>query len=266
MHFISAAASLLALASLGDALSSTLQQVTGFKSGPTAAGMYIYVPTTKASPAPIVLAIHYCTGTANAYFSSTLYAQYADTYGYIVIYPNSPSPGGCWDVSSTGSLTHNGGGDSQTIINMVSYAVENYGGDASRVFATGSSSGAMMTNVLAGAYPDVIKAGSVYSGVPDGCFYVAGTVPGQQTPGWNSQCADGQSIETAAQWGALAKSYYPGYTGSYPKMLMYATLCLHLVFTSKYDILTLFIAGTALSTLPSTTRTWPRLSYSGRTS
>lgn len=182
MHFISAAASLLALASLGDALSSTLQQVTGFKSGPTAAGMYIYVPTTKASPAPIVLAIHYCTGTANAYFSSTLYAQYADTYGYIVIYPNSPSPGGCWDVSSTGSLTHNGGGDSQTIINMVSYAVENYGGDASRVFATGSSSGAMMTNVLAGAYPDVIKAGSVYSGVPDGCFYVAGTVPGQQTP------------------------------------------------------------------------------------
>ena len=61
---------------------------------------------------------------------------------------------------------------------MVSYAVENYGGDADRVYATGSSSGAMMTNVLAGAYPNVIKAGSVYSGVLDGCFYVAGATAG----------------------------------------------------------------------------------------
>ena len=222
MHFFSTAASLLALTSLGNALSSSLQQVTGFTGGPTAAGMYVYIPTNKASPAPIVLAIHYCTGTANAYFSSTLYAQYADTYGYIVIYPNSPSSGGCWDVSSTGSLTHDGGGDSQTIINMVTYAVNNYGGDPDRVYATGSSSGAMMTNVLAGAYPDVIKAGSVYSGVPDGCFYVAGATPGQATPGWNSQCADGQLIETAEQWGDLARSYYPSYTGSRPKMLMYA--------------------------------------------
>lgn len=227
MHFISTAASLLALTSLGDALSSSLQHVTGFNSGPTAAGMYVYIPTNKVSPAPIVLAIHYCTGTANAYFSNTQYATYADMYGYIVIYPNSPSSGGCWDVASTGSLTHNGGGDSQTIINMVKYAVTNYGGDANRVFATGSSSGAMMTNVLAGAYPDVIKAGSVYSGVPDGCFYVAGATTGMATPGWNNQCANGQLIKTAQQWGDQTRSYYPGYTGSYPKMLMYATLSLH---------------------------------------
>jgi acetylxylan esterase len=98
----------------------------------------------------IVAAIHYCTGTANAYFSHTLYARYADTYGYIVIYSNSPSSGGYWDVSSSATLTYNGGGDSQTIINMVTYAVNNYGGDANRVYVTGTTSGAMMTNVLAG--------------------------------------------------------------------------------------------------------------------
>jgi acetylxylan esterase len=49
---------------------------------------------------------------------------------------------------------------------MVKYAIKNYGGDANRAFATESSSGAMMTKVLAGAYLDVFKAGSVYSGVP----------------------------------------------------------------------------------------------------
>jgi len=91
MWLLSTFATLSALAALSNALTSSLQQVTGFTAGPTAAKMYIYVPTTKVSPAPIILAIHYCTGTAQAYFSNTLYAQYADTYGYIVIYPNSPS-------------------------------------------------------------------------------------------------------------------------------------------------------------------------------
>jgi acetylxylan esterase len=208
------------MVSIAVALTSSLQEVTGFTSTPTGATMYVYIPTTKQALAPIILAIHYCTGTATEYYSNTLYAQYADTYGYIVIYPNSPSSGGCWDVSSTASLTHNGGGDSETIINMVTYAVNNYGGNANRVYATGSSSGAMMTNVLAGAYPNVIKAGSVYSGVADGCFYVAGATANMATPGWNSQCADGDLIQSAQTWGNLVRSYYPGYTGSYPRMML----------------------------------------------
>jgi len=211
----------IALAGFANAAQNQLQKVSAFNAGPTNAGMYIYQPTKKLSPAPIIVAIHYCTGTGQGYFSGTQYATLADTHGYIVIYPSSPSSGGCWDVASTASLTHNGGGDSKTIVNMVSYAVTNYGGDASRVFVTGSSSGAMMTNVLAGAYPDVFKAGSAYSGVPDGCFYVAGATAGMATPGWNNACAQGQVSKTAQAWGDLTRSYYPGYTGSYPKMLIW---------------------------------------------
>jgi acetylxylan esterase len=224
MHFLSTLATAVACISSVSALGSTLQQVTAFKDGPTAAKMYVYVPKTKADKAPIVLAIHYCTGTANGYFTGSKYAQLADTKGFIVIFPNSPSSGGCWDVASTQSLSHLKGGDSQTIINMVHYAVANYGGDIDRVYATGSSSGAMMTNVLAGAYPDIIKAGSVYSGVPDGCFFVSGSQPGAATPGWNNACANGQSTKTAAAWGDLTRSYYPGFNGSYPKMMMYVKL------------------------------------------
>jgi len=41
------------------------------------------------------------------------------------------------------ALKHDGGGDSQTIANMVKYAVTNYGGDANRTFVVGTSSGAM---------------------------------------------------------------------------------------------------------------------------
>jgi acetylxylan esterase len=220
MRFFSTLATSVALAGAANALTSSLEQVTGFNAGPTNAGMYVYIPTTQLTPAPIIVAIHYCGGTAELYFSGSNYASLADTYGFIVIYPNSPSSGGCWDVASIESLTHDDGGDSETIVNMVNYAVTNYGGDADKVYATGSSSGAMMTNVLAGAYPDVFKAGSVYSGVPDGCFYVAGDTAGMAAPGWNTQCAEGQNIKTAQEWGDLVRSYYPGYSGTYPKMQM----------------------------------------------
>jgi acetylxylan esterase len=49
------------------------------------------------------------------------------------------------NTASKSALTHNGGGDSNSIANMVTYALNQYKGDASKVFVTGSSSGAMMT-------------------------------------------------------------------------------------------------------------------------
>lgn len=49
-----------------------------------------------------------------------------------------------------------------------------------------------MTNVLMGAYPDLFAAGSLFSGVPYGCF--AGP------NAWNTQCALGQLIKTPQQW------------------------------------------------------------------
>jgi poly(3-hydroxybutyrate) depolymerase len=73
-------------------------------------------------------------------------------------------------VSSRRSLSRNGGGDSHAIANMVAHALATYGVDRDRVYLTGGSSGAMMGNVMAAAYPDLFKAVSVYSGVAAGCF------------------------------------------------------------------------------------------------
>ena len=146
MHFLSISTAVVALASLAAGAKNQLKQETAFKDGPTNAKMYIYLPSNKLALAPIIVAIHYCTGTGPAYFSGSKYADLADQKGFIVIYPSSPSSGGCWDVASTTSLTHDKGGDSKTIVNMVAYAVKNYGGDADKVFVTGSSSGAMMTH------------------------------------------------------------------------------------------------------------------------
>ena len=52
--------------------------------------MYIYVPDKRAANPPILVAIHYCTGTAQAYFSGTQFKTFADQYGFIVVYPDAP--------------------------------------------------------------------------------------------------------------------------------------------------------------------------------
>ncbi|KAF2713434.1 carbohydrate esterase family 1 protein [Pleomassaria siparia CBS 279.74] len=183
--------------------------------------MYAYVPKTIVKPAPIIVAVHHCQGSASAYYGESQLGPQADKYGIILIYPNSKSGGGCFDVASTNTLKHDGGGDSQTIANMVKYAVANLGGDANRTYVVGTSSGAMMANVLAGAYPDVFKAASVYSGVPDGCFYVSGSTATQDPPGWSNSCANGQLTKTAKQWGDDVRSYYPSYTGPRTRMQIF---------------------------------------------
>ncbi|KAH0166281.1 carbohydrate esterase family 1 protein, partial [Aureobasidium melanogenum] len=150
MHFSSFIAPVFALlgAVSGNSLAgraAQLTQVNNFGDNPSGTGMYIYVPTKLATKPPIIVAIHYCQGTAQAYYQGSPYAKLADEKGFIVIYPSSPHAGTCWDVSSQKSLKHGGGGDSNAIANMVSYTLKKYNADPKRVFVTGSSSGAMMT-------------------------------------------------------------------------------------------------------------------------
>jgi acetylxylan esterase len=158
--------------------------------------------------------IHSCQSSAQSYFKNSKipWAQGSDKGGYITLWPSSPNSGTCWDVSSKSSLSHNGGGDSNAIANMVTYAIPKYSVNASRVYVTGGSSGAMMSNVLAATYPELFIAASLYSGVAAGCFVGSGVDQ------WNNACSGGQSIETAEKWGDTARAMYPGYNGTRPKM------------------------------------------------
>lgn len=78
-------------------------KVNDFNLGPTKLGMYVYVPSNLKKPAPIVVAIHHCQGSATGYSSETKYQPLANSKGFIIIYPNSKSGGGCFDVASTAS-------------------------------------------------------------------------------------------------------------------------------------------------------------------
>ncbi|SCL13614.1 esterase, PHB depolymerase family [Micromonospora nigra] len=210
-----ATAALAALAAVSvpaPATAATLTEVTNFGANPSNLRMYLYVPDAVAPRPGLVVAVHYCTGTGPAMYSGTQFAALADRYGFIVVYPSVTRSSQCFDVSSPQALRRGGGSDPVGITSMIDHVRQRYPVDPDRIFATGISSGAMMTNVLLGLYPDVFSAGAAFSGVPFGCF---ATTNGSE---WNSDCANGQLVRTPQQWGDLVRNAYPGYTGPRPRM------------------------------------------------
>ncbi|MFC6576341.1 extracellular catalytic domain type 1 short-chain-length polyhydroxyalkanoate depolymerase [Planomonospora parontospora] len=194
------------------ASSASLTEITGFGTNPTNLRMHLYVPDSAPARPAIVVAVHYCTGSGPAFHSGTEFASLADRYGFVLVYPSATRSGSCFDVSSPQALRRDGGSDPVGIMSMVRYVQQRHNGDPDRVYVTGASSGAMMTNVLLGDYPDVFKAGAAFMGVPFGCF---ATTDGSS---WNSACANGQVVRTPQQWGDLVRAAYPGHSGPRPRM------------------------------------------------
>jgi acetylxylan esterase len=238
----------------------TLQEVTSFGANPSALRMFEYVPPTVARHPAVVVVLHYCTGSGPVMFTNTQYASLADQFGFVVIYPSVTRSFDCFDVSSPQSLSHNGGSDPVGIVSMVDYVARHSHADRSRVFATGLSSGAMMTNVLLGAYPDVFRAGSAYAGVPFACF---ATTDGSQ---WNSACANGQISRTPREWGDLVRAAFPGYHGPRPSMqLWHGTADTTLFYPNFGEEIKQWTDVRRVSQTPTTTDhpqpTWTRTRY-----
>jgi poly(hydroxyalkanoate) depolymerase family esterase len=144
----------------------------------------------------------------------------ADKNGFVIILPEATGHN-CWDVGSAKSLTHDGGGDTHAIAQMVRYALSKYDGDASRVYAFGTSSGAMMTEALLGVYPDMFMAGVSVAGVPCGCWAAEYTGDSGANPQWSGPCAGGRVTRSAMDWGDLVRAMFPGYVGHRPRVQLW---------------------------------------------
>ncbi|WP_434044289.1 MULTISPECIES: extracellular catalytic domain type 1 short-chain-length polyhydroxyalkanoate depolymerase [Sorangium] len=184
---------------------------------PDYVNMNIYVPDRLAEKPPIVVASHSCSTPVSGFFNSISGIRAgADQNGFIIILPEATGRN-CWDVGTAKSLTHDGGGDTQAIAQMVKYTLTKYNGDPARVYAVGGSSGAMMTQALLAVYPDIFRAGAARAGVPAGCW-ADGFDPSNQ---WSGNCAGGRTSKTAQQWGDQVRAMYPGYTGHRPRLQIF---------------------------------------------
>ncbi|MGC5054767.1 PHB depolymerase family esterase [Micromonospora sp. DT48] len=207
---------LVALSSPASAAS--LVEVTNFGNNPGGMRMHIYVPDNRPANPAIVVAMHGCGGSGPAFYSGSEFASLSNQYGFIVIYPSAMQEAGfgkCFDTWSEASKRRGGGSDPVSIESMVNYARTQYGGDINRVYATGSSSGGMMTQHMLAVYPDLFKAGASFMGVPFNCFANAAAYP----PG--GPCTNGTMNRTPQQWGDAVRGAYPGYTGPRPPIQLW---------------------------------------------
>ncbi|WP_169951013.1 PHB depolymerase family esterase [Microbispora sp. H11081] len=196
------------------AAAATLTEVTNFGANPGNLRMHLYVPNNVQQNPGIVLAMHTCGGSGPGFYSSTEFASLADRYGFIVIYPSASKKMNCFDNWSEASKVRGGQTDPVSLMSMVNWVRQQYNGDANRVFATGASSGAMMTNAMLALYPEVFKAGAAFMGVPFTCF------PNEAAynPAGNSAPCVGKS---AQQWGDAVRGANPGYQGPWPRMQLW---------------------------------------------
>ncbi len=201
------------------ASAASLVAVTDFGANPGGMRMHVYVPGTHPTSPAIVVAMHGCGGSGPGFYSGSEFASLADRYGFIVIYPSAQQQAGfgnCFDTWSDAAKRRGGGSDPVSIVSMVTYVEQTYGGDPNRVFATGSSSGGMMTNHMLALYPDVFKAGAAFMGVPFNCFANAADYP----PG-ASRCTGGSMNRTPQEWGDAVRQAFPGYTGLRPRIQLW---------------------------------------------
>jgi len=244
-------AAVLSTAVATSAQAAKLQLVSnwGATGVPSDVSMYIYVPDKVATNPPLVTVSHYCGGSAQAVFGQASgIASAADQFGFIMVVPSNANASGqngrCWDVTSGKAQTRDGGGDPQAILQMVKYAISQYKVNTNRVYATGDSSGGMMTELLLALYPDVFKAGSAFAGVPAGCSNV-----------FDGSGLCGRSAQTAAQWGDRVRAMYPGYSGHRPRVqLFHGDADTTITFKNEAEAVKEWTNVLSLSTAPTSTQ------------
>jgi len=192
-----------------------LTAIDEFGDNPSNLGMHLYVPSDLPNMAPVLLAVHYCTGDGPTFYRNSGYANLADQHGFIVIYPTAERSSKCFDVASSAALARDGGSDPVALRSMVGYVESQYNVDADRIFVAGVSSGAMMTNVMLALYPEVFSAGAAFAGVPYKCFATSGSSE------WSTACANGSINKTAQEWGDLVRSANPEYNGPFPRVQLW---------------------------------------------
>jgi poly(hydroxyalkanoate) depolymerase family esterase len=196
------------------ALGAQLTAVTGFGSNPGALKMFEYVPSSVKAGAPVVVALHGCTQTADAVLSWGL-TELADKHGFVLVVPEQQTTNNsarCFNWGGDyGNMTplKRGQDENMSIKQMVDKTIATHASDPKRVYAMGFSAGAAQAVLLAATWPEVYAAVASFAGIPYACPKAYADV---------FPCQNGAVSKTPAQWGDLARGGYAGHAGPWPRV------------------------------------------------
>src|SRR5215813_5070628 len=161
-----------ARAPVGPAGSPTrLWELTGFGTNPGNLRMFAYAPEHLPPNAPLVIALHGCTQTADEYDHGTGWSSLADNFGFAVVYPQQQpanNPKNCFSWFLPGDIVR-GHGEALSIREMIEHAIATFAADRRKAFVTGLSAGGAMASAMLATYPEVFAGGAIIAGLPYGC-------------------------------------------------------------------------------------------------
>ncbi|OBZ92869.1 esterase [Pararhizobium polonicum] len=149
---------------------SRLEEVASFGSNPGRLRMLRYVPADLPKKSPLVVVLHGCHQTAEAYDRGSGWSTLARERGFAVVYAEqkrSNNANLCFNWFRPSNVTRDRG-EVISIRQMVAKMAATHGIDRKRVFVTGLSAGGAMASAMLATYPDVFRAGGIIAGLPYG--------------------------------------------------------------------------------------------------
>jgi poly(hydroxyalkanoate) depolymerase family esterase len=192
---------------------NNLVEITNFGINKGNLEMYVYKPTNNDMGVPLVVVLHGCAQTANEIAEQSGWNTLADSNNFMVLYPQQKVENNlnkCFNWYENLDISKNDG-ESDTIREMIQYAIQNYDIDPSKIFISGMSAGGAMTNVLLANYPDLFDSGAILSGIP---FKAANDL----TTAYAAM--QGKIEKSDEEWVASISNNNLNYNGEYPKVVI----------------------------------------------
>ncbi|MDD3722893.1 MAG: PHB depolymerase family esterase, partial [Lutibacter sp.] len=193
---------------------NNLVEITDFGTNKGNLEMYVYKPINNDMQVPLVVVLHGCVQTANEIAEQSGWNSLADSNNFMVLYPQQKVENNlnrCFNWYENADISKNDG-ESDTIREMIQYAIENFDIDPSKIFVSGMSAGGAMANVLMANYPDLFNSGAVLSGIP---FKAANDLATAYA------AMQGKVEKTNEEWVASISNNNLGYKGKYPKVVIF---------------------------------------------
>jgi len=144
-----------------------LEKIPNFGKNPAHLRMFVHIPDfmNTRKKYPLLLVLHGSMQTAKKFSRCAGWNKLADSLDFALLYPDKP----VWVNPLTSFSFYNrkrvraGGKETESIMNMVYYALNHYPVHRDSIYITGMSAGGAMVNVLMNEYPGYFRAGALIS-------------------------------------------------------------------------------------------------------
>ncbi|MBB5746699.1 extracellular catalytic domain type 1 short-chain-length polyhydroxyalkanoate depolymerase [Brevundimonas variabilis] len=189
---------------------NTRMTAVALSSNPGDLRMLVHVPESLAPGAPLVVVLHGCTQTGEAYAAGAGWLALADRFGFVVLAPEQVpgnNPNRCFNWFQAED-TARGRGEAASIAAMTRQVIGDHGIDPARVFVTGLSAGGAMTAAMLASYPDLYVGGAIIAGLPFGAANTLSEAMGAMMQ---------PRAQASAVWGDRVRQASP-HTGPWPSI------------------------------------------------